>query len=164
MPVNFYLDKRPNRKGLCPILTSISIKGCRLLTSIGYSIPPERWDRKRMEMKRGAGTSDELPPSVVNSRIEEIRSVFRSFELNTRCRPSSETLKMMIADIKGESHPEGGGPTVMQCFTEYLKYGTTSRQWAEGSLKNNETLQRHLNGWEHQSFEDLIDDGCVSFL
>ena len=44
MPVNFYLDNRPNKKGLCP--------------------------------------------SVVNSRIEEIRSVFRSYELNSRCRPS----------------------------------------------------------------------------
>lgn len=54
MPVNFYLDKRTDKIGDAPIRVSIMINGVRLLTSVGYSINPSKWDGLKQKVKQGA--------------------------------------------------------------------------------------------------------------
>ena len=44
MAVNFYLNSRGDKHGDFPIRVSIAIGGIRLLTSVGYSINPAKWD------------------------------------------------------------------------------------------------------------------------
>ena len=39
MAIRFYLGNRPDKKGDCPIRVSISIKGTRLLSTVGYRSP-----------------------------------------------------------------------------------------------------------------------------
>jgi hypothetical protein len=56
MPIKFYLENRPNKKGECMIRVSIMMKSNRFITSIGngYTISPIKWDASKQCVKKGS--------------------------------------------------------------------------------------------------------------
>ena len=54
MPIKFYLESRPNKKGENMIRVSIMIKSNRFLTSLGsgYTINPIKWDNSKQCVKK----------------------------------------------------------------------------------------------------------------
>lgn len=80
MPVNFYLDKRTDKIGDAPIRVSIMINGVRLLTSVGYSINPSKWDGLKQKVKQGAINGKGITYNVINSHLNDITQQCTRFE------------------------------------------------------------------------------------
>ena len=76
MAVNFYLEKRADKKGDNPIRVSIAIQGQRLVTSTGYSIAPNKWDNIKQEVKRGCSNGKGITYTVINTHLRRIDSFF----------------------------------------------------------------------------------------
>ena len=74
----FYLDKRTDKRGDCPIRVSARAVGGRLLTSIGYSIAPGKWDSASQQVKPGTeknpvSNAKGIPAATINARIGNTR-------------------------------------------------------------------------------------------
>jgi len=82
MPIRFYLENRPNKKGECMIRVSIMIKSNRLITSIGggYTISPSKWDNAKQCVKKGSNNSRGFSYAEINNRINTIASEFQDLE------------------------------------------------------------------------------------
>ena len=80
MATNFYLDTRSNKKGDHPINVSIVIKGERLLTTTGYSISPDKWNRERQRVNQGFSNANGITYNVINNKLSEIESYFSKLE------------------------------------------------------------------------------------
>ena len=101
MAVSFMLDARPNKKGEHPIRVSISIRMVRLQTSIGYSVPKDKWvaampdsPRKEKELKAvhyvipNSVTSTGLKGNDLNAKLLKIKTHFDNYENNLSKLPS----------------------------------------------------------------------------
>lgn len=164
MATKFYLNKRQSKKGDCPIIVSVSIRGLRMLTSIGYSIAQSKWNPVEMEVLRGCHNSRGIPFNVINTRIHTIESAFMNYELSLNHRPSLSAMKSILLEIKGENGKNGKSETIERCFNDYLSYGVKTRQWSQSSKSNVLTLFGHLRRWKCQSIKKLREEDCQEFL
>ncbi|MGM9735257.1 MAG: tyrosine-type recombinase/integrase [Candidatus Cryptobacteroides sp.] len=164
MATKFYLNKRQGKKGDCPIIVSVSIRGMRMLTSIGYSIAQSKWSPVDMEVQRGCHNSKGIPFNVINTRIRTIESAFMNYELSLNHRPSLSAMKSILTGIKGSNGPNGKVGAVERCFNEYMAYGVRTRQWSAGSQSNVLTLFSHLRSWKCKSVERLREEDFPEFL
>ena len=53
MAVHYYLSKKIDRNGEAPIQVTISLKGVRLQTSVGHSIPASKWLTESERVRKG---------------------------------------------------------------------------------------------------------------
>lgn len=72
--MNFYIDKRVDRRGDAAIRVSVSVRGVRVMTSTGEKVAPQKWDRKRQEVKRGAVNGRGVAYSTINRRLTAARA------------------------------------------------------------------------------------------
>ena len=82
---NFYLDKRADKRGDCPIRVSARALDGRLLTSIGYNIAPGKWNADAMQVKPGTkanpvANGKGIPAATINARIAAIAAAFARLE------------------------------------------------------------------------------------
>ena len=102
MPVRFYLDKRPNKYGECPIRIVWSFNGDRYQTTMGYSIPPEAWDDETSRVTPAAYNHKKTASSEINSFIESMeRAVNRleNFARTQNAAPTKAIVKKVVADV-----------------------------------------------------------------
>ena len=83
MAVNFYLNSRGDKHGDFPIRVSIAIGGIRLLTSVGYSINPAKWDSSKQKVRQGASNAKGITYNVINSHLNNI--VQQSIDFENKC-------------------------------------------------------------------------------
>ncbi len=102
MPVRFYLDKRKNKYGECPIRIVWSFNGDRYQTTMGYSIPPEAWDGETRRVTPAAYNHKKTASSEINSFIESMeRAVNRleNFARTQNAAPTKTIVKKVVADV-----------------------------------------------------------------
>lgn len=143
MPVHFYLFSRPNKAGEYPINVSVSLGGVRLFTSIGYSVYSEHWDSSREIMKRGTMNSKRISYSLINSRINQIRSDFEKAE-GVGAKLTKQEMKEMLASITGKAPLQRYNDSIFADFDKFVSEGVSFKFWAENTTKKFGTLRRHL--------------------
>ena len=100
--IAFYLDKRADKHGDCPIRVSTRAQDGRLLTSIGFSINPDNWDTDSQQVKPGTkkapvANAKGIPAATINARIAAVRAAFALIE----AQPGANTLEALQGALDG---------------------------------------------------------------
>ena len=151
MPITFFLEPNTiNKVGECPIKFSAYIKGVRFVSTIGYSVSPNVWDKNGGEVKKGYFNSKKIPYNKINSRIMKLKNGFMNYEndLDYADRPTKEQIKFKITEILGrkerihESHP-----TFFIRWNEFVIEESSAKSWADSTIKKFNTVKRHLENY-----------------
>ena len=164
MATSFYLGNRPDKSGDLPIIVSASVRGQRLITSIGYSIAPDKWDRSRQEVKKGCWNSRKVSYSVINARIKAISSAVLDFEITTKERPARSRLVGVVAGVKGERRKADCSRTMAQYLDEFIIERSEHSQWSYETIMSARTFKGHILKYAPSSIEALDGNGVEKFI
>ena len=170
----FYLDKRADKQGDCPIRVSARAAGGRLLTSIGYSIAPGLWDSAAQQVKPGKKTAPNtnakgIPAATINARIAAISAAFAFLEAQPRGTTIAE-LQAALDAITGKADRKAGPARpaqsiVMTYFDLFYKEESARNQWAQGTLAKMKSFKRSLNEFNpHLTFADFSEKGINNYI
>ena len=170
----FYLDNRADKHGDCPIRVSVRAAGARLLTSIGYSINPAKWNPAAMRVKPGtkaAPTTNAkgIPAATINARIAAISAAFARIEA-TPGAATVEALQAALDAITGKVAKASGKAApvqsiVMAYFDLFLKEESARNQWEQRTINNLRAFQNTLNAYNpHLTFADFNEKGITRFV
>lgn len=173
MAVNFYLDKRMDKKGDAPIRMSITITGARYLTSTGLKIAPAKWDAAKQQTKKGSSNAAGMTWAAINGTLAKIAEHFAAYEGNciaTDSHPDTEALKLEFARTFGrarnlpteETAPALGLFDYLDIFTKEM--GETNN-WTIGTRQKFAALKSHLTAFNPAlTFADLDAKGLTAFI
>lgn len=173
MAVNFYLDKRTDKKGDAPIRMSITIRGARYLTSTGLKIAPAKWDATKQQTKKGSSNAAGMTWAAINGTLAKIAEHFATYEGNciaTDSHPDTEALKLEFARNFGrarnlpteEAAPALGLFDYLDIFTKEM--GETNN-WTIGTRQKFAALKSHLTAFNPAlTFADLDAKGLTAFI
>ena len=171
MAVKYYLDKRPNKTSdEVHIRASISIRGCRLVSTVGYSIRPEAWDsaNQRVLPKFKTVNNKGATPKIVNDRLKAIRSHFDEKDVLSVSKPSVDELRKELAEITGSVRTASGRneeENVLDRFQEFVIEESASSQWTEGTLQCWNAFKSHLAAQGPKlRFESFDEQGINKFI
>ena len=179
MPVNYYLEKRPNKKGENPIRLSAVVKGARVLSTTGFSIKPESWDENSMRVRPHQTNSKKQTSAFINRYLNGVEGIVLEFENTCRVRPSVDKLKELInsynpnaieEDLElneyGEPTPKTPRrPSAVNYFDDFVKEQSIESQWTAGTMECWNAFRKHLAYVAKQStFEFFNDDGINAFV
>ena len=173
MAVNFYLDKRTDKKGDAPIRMSISIRGARYLTSTGLKIAPAKWDASKQQARKGSSNAAGMTWAAINGALAKISEYFSAYEgacIASDSRPDTEALKIEFARNFGRSRnlpQEEAAPAML--LVDYLDIFTkemgNTNNWTKCTRQKFTTLRGHLVAFNPRlSFTDLDAKGLTSFI
>ena len=181
---NFYLDKRADKHGDCPIRVSARAAGGRLLTSIGYSIAPAKWDSQAQQVKPGTeknpvANAKGIPAATINARIAAIKSAFAQLEAT----PGAATLEAFQAALdaltgKAEKAARNEARTaakgrpaqlpksiVITYFELFLREESARSQWAPATLAKMRSFQKSLEEYNSRlTFADFNESGIDGYI
>lgn len=167
MPTKFYLSPRPDKNGEYPIRVSISVHGVRLISTVGYSVSLEKWDKK--EVKKGYTNQKGVPYNKINSRLKDIDAHFSKYELNLDHKPTVEDLADNLAKVKGKTRrgativvPDSS--PILTAFDSFVREESRLNQWAEGTLQCWHAFRNHLEKQQFSRFEDFDKNGIAKFI
>jgi integrase len=168
MAIRFYLSNRADKKGDYPIRVSISVKGTRLLSTVGYSIAREKWNASGQKVRGNSTNSKGVPSTIINSRLKKITARFIEYECGVRQRPSIEDLKMELSSVTGRLEnvrPPKVSPTLSQYYTEFIREESRLNQWSQGTLEPLWATRKHIeSAGIYRSFDDFDEQGLVHFI
>lgn len=171
MAVNFYIDRRTDKRGDAPIRVSITIRGVRLLTSSGFKISPAKWDGNRQLVKKGAINSSGVGWSVINSALNKIRDHYISVEgecITKGIQTSVTDLKADFARTFGRYNCNPSAADDRSLF-EYIDIFTKevgeSNDWTKSTHQKFLALKNHLFAFNNNlTFEELDDENLSKFI
>lgn len=173
MAVNFYLEKRTDKKGDAPIRISISIRSTRYVTSTGYKITPSKWDATKQQVKKGCSNAAGMSWSVINSMLSKMSERFTVIEneciLNNHI-PDIEMLKSEFARTFGRNRhkPEKNeSPSLnfWDYFQLFIDERSVANQWTRSTHQKFNALKSHITGWrKNVSFDDFDEMGFTSLI
>lgn len=173
MAVNYYLDKRTDKKGDAPIRMSITVKGTRYLTSTGYKIAPSKWDAAKQQARKGTSNAAGMTWAVINSALAKIAEHFSSYEgqcIATDTHPDTEALKLEFARNFGRTRnlPTNETVTILNLydyFDMFTKGMGETNNWSYRTLQKFTTLKGHLIAFNPSlMFDDLNEKGLAAFI
>ena len=173
----FYLDKRTDKHGDCPIRVSARAAGGRLLTSIGYSIAPAKWDSASQQVKPGTEknpvtNAKGIPAATINARIAAIKAAFARLEAT----PGAATIEAFQAELdaltgKAEKAAAKGRPAqlpksiVITYFELFLREESARSQWAPATLAKMRSFQNSLEEYNSSlTFADFNESGIDGYI
>ena len=172
----FYLDKRADKHGDCPIRVSARAAGGRLLTSIGYSIAPDKWNAETMQVRPGtkaAPTTNAkgIPAATINARIAAISAAFALIEA-TPGAATIEALQGALDTITGKRSRAAGSTEiqpaqsiVLAAFDQFVREESRSSQWANGTTAKMHSFRNSLQEFKPDlSFTDLNEKGLTRYI
>lgn len=167
--VRFYLSPRPDKQGECPIRVSVSIRGSRLVSTAGYNIDPDKWNKADQRVKKGHYNADKIPGNIINARLKAIDSHFANYEIGLEHRPSIEELSEQLASVKGTTRRRAGktkdASTALDYFDRFVAEEGRASQWTEGTLKNWQTFRKHLQKFgDDAQLSDFDENGLTRFI
>ncbi|MDE5811908.1 MAG: site-specific integrase [Muribaculaceae bacterium] len=174
MPIRFYLDNRLDKKGDAPIRMSVSIRGCRFISSIGLKIAPRAWDTEKQRVKKGYNNADGITWAVINSTILKINSCYAEYEndcITTNHNPTKENLKEVYAkhftkkkrDVAASK--QEATITFYDLFDEFTRERGATNNWTKSTFQKFAALKNHLLEFNPSlSFDILNDQGLSSLL
>ena len=176
---NFYLDKRADKQGDCPIRVSArAAAGGRLLTSIGYGINPGLWDGEAQQVRPGtkkapAFNARGVAASTINARIASIKAAFAKLE----AQPGAATLEAYQAAldlITGKAARKAPTPELpaqpartifLQYFDLWVKEESARNQWATSTTAKMKSFEKSLEEFNPRlSFTDLNEKGITRYI
>ena len=193
MKVAYMLYKVPNKAGEKPIRCSISMRGERYITTIGYCIPEEKWDKETKRVKQGARNAAGDDWRVINARMDEIRSHFNNYDLRTTEKPTVDDLKREFekavnrnkvniagalnqqdeavveaaakaAEVKEPEEEEKVTPAVVY-FDQFIKEESSLKEWSMETYKMVKSFKNHLLKFNKKAGLDYFDRrGLERFL
>lgn len=170
MAVNFYLNSRGDKHGDFPIRVSIAIGGIRLLTSVGYSINPAKWDSSKQKVRQGASNAKGITYNVINSHLNNIVQQSIDFEnkcLTEKLKVTKELIQQNISTNKNKLDDVGEirEKTLFDVFDEFIKEIGNINGWTHGTYEKYIALRNHLYIFSpNLSFDDLTEKGLADFI
>ena len=169
----FYLEKRADKKGDCPIRVSARAAGGRLLTSIGYSINPDNWDSEAQQVKPGtkkAPTTNArgIPAATINARIAAISAAFAQLEA-TPGACTIEALQAALDAITGKADRKAAArpiqSIVLTYFDLWVKEESAQNQWAASTIAKMQSFRNSLEEFKPDlAFSDLNEKGLARYI
>lgn len=172
MAINFYLDKRPDKSGDNPIRVSISLKGKRLVTSVGYSVSSVKWDNDKQIVKKGHINGKGIAYNVINSHLNRITSYFTEFENQAILSEDSQfdlksiyTLKFGKGSRLQNALDAQETKTLFDRLDEFTTEMGISNQWTHSTYEKFAAIKNHLQRFNDDlTFEYLNIDGLNRFV
>lgn len=166
MATNFYLDTRPNKKGDHPINVSIVIKGKRLLTTTGYSISPDKWNKERQRVKQGFSNANGITYNVINNKLSEIESHFSKLENQIEITDTTDfNLKDEFADKFRTNKTKKKAETIFDHIDEFISEVGRLNDWTVSTVEKFNALKNHLKAFDPAlKYENLDESGLISFM
>ena len=176
----FYLDNRADKHGDCPIRVATRAQDGRLLTSIGYSIAPDKWDTENQQVKPGTkrapvANGKGIPAATINARIAAVTAAFAQLEA-TPGGYTLEALQRQLDAITGKAARAARKPSasrdaqpeqspVMQAFERFYREESARNQWAQGTLLKMRSFQKSLQDFNPRlTFADLNEKGITRYI
>lgn len=174
MAVNFYLDKRTDKKGDAPIRMSIAIKGARYLTSTGYKIAPTKWDAGKQQARKGTSNAAGMTWAVINSALAKIAEHFANYEgrcMADNTAPDVEALKEEFARTFGrarnmpEPQEEAAPLGLFDYYDMFAKETGAANNWTIATRQKIAAFRKHLKDFRAKlTFADLDHKTITAFL
>lgn len=166
MATNFYLDTRPNKKGDHPINVSIVIKGERLLTTTGYSISPDKWNKERQRVKQGFSNANGITYNVINNKLSEIESHFSKLENQIEITDTTDfNLKDEFANKFRTNKTKKKAETIFDHIDEFISEVGRLNDWTVSTVEKFNALKNHLRTFNPAlKYENLNESGLISFM
>ena len=181
---NFYLDKRTDKHGDCPIRVSARAAGGRLLTSIGFNATPRLWDSKAQQMKPGTKehpntNAKGIPAATINARIAAIKAAFAQLEAapgGTTIEAFQAALNALTGKAAKESAKGAQGTAkdrpaqppksiVITYFELFLREESARNQWATATLAKMRSFQKSLEEYNSRlTFADFNEAGINGYI
>lgn len=166
MATNFYLDTRPNKKGDHPINVSIVIKGERLLTTTGYSISPDKWNKERQRVNQGFSNANGITYNVINNKLSEIESHFSKLENQIEITDTTDfNLKDEFANKFRTNKTKKKAETIFDHIDEFISEVGRLNDWTVSTVEKFNALKNHLKAFDPAlKYENLDESGLISFM
>ena len=176
----FFLDTHADKSGEYPIRVSIRTGGQRLMTSIGYSISPDKWLKDSHLVNPGTTqrptiNAKGIPAATINARIAAITAAFSTIEA-TPGAASIEAFRAALDSITGKAakgakpaQAQAAGaaalPEVLAAFDRFTAEESAACQWAAGTLECWHAFRLHLANFKKDlKFSDLNEKGLAAFV
>ena len=192
MKIRFYLKKGDlNKAGEQPIRADINIRGIRLQRLIGYTISEKKWDGEAEEVKKGCINAAGKDYRVINSRINEIKSHFTSFDLKLDEKPtmdqmskefekainknaariaaisnneSEEVTEQKVAEAETKEKKPKAKPAA-EYMDEFIREESRLKEWSWETLKMVKSFKNHLLKFKKNAGLDFYDkNGLDKFI
>jgi len=174
---NFYLDTRPDKNGECPIRVSIRTGGRRFMTSIGYNISPENWNKNTRLVRVGTKNNPVfnakgVPAATINARIAAITAAFAKIEAIPGAA-SVEAFQAALNKITGRVPKATKGlqdkaalsSDMLAAFDQFVLEEGAANQWTAGTREHLQAFRLHLiNFRKNPTFSDFDEKGLVRFI
>ena len=185
MAVQFMLDARPNKHGEHPIRVSICVRGVRLLTSIGYSVPKDKWVaaltdpvRKAKETKclhyviPNSVNSSGVKTNEINAKMLAIKTRLDNYDNTLTKLPTKDSLMEQLdialgrAALKEEIAEEAPKTvSIFERLKEFINEQRIASQWAYATLQVWNTFTNHLKAYSRRvTFDDFDENGLNKFI
>ena len=185
MAVQFMLDARPNKHGEHPIRVSICVRGVRLLTSIGYSVPKDKWvaaltdpARKAKETKclhyviPNSVNSSGVKTNEINAKMLAIKTRLDNYDNTLTKLPTKDSLMEQLdialgrAALKEEIAEEAPKTvSIFERLKEFINEQRIASQWAYATLQVWNTFTNHLKAYSRRvTFDDFDENGLNKFI
>lgn len=169
MPITFFLEPNTiNKVGECPIKFSAYIKGVRFVSTIGYSVSPNVWDKKSSEVKKGYFNSKKIPYNKINARITKLKNGFITYEndLDYADRPTKEQIKVKVTEILGRKERiHEAHPTFFIRWNEFIIEESAAKSWADSTVKKFNTVKNHLHNYsQNLRLTDISPEWISSYV
>ncbi len=179
------LDARPNKHGEHPIRVSICVRGVRLLTSIGYSVPKDKWVaaltdpvRKAKETKclhyviPNSVNSSGVKTNEINAKMLAIKTRLDNYDNTLTKLPTKDSLMEQLdialgrAELKEEIAEEAPkSVSIFERLKEFINEQRIASQWAYATLQVWNTFTNHLKAYSRRvTFDDFDENGLNKFI
>lgn len=174
----FFLDTHADKSGEYPIRVSVRAGGQRLMTSIGYSISPDKWLKDSHKVNPGTAKRPTLnakgiPATTINARIAAITAAFTLIEA-TPGAASMEAYRAALDRITGRAAKSAKAahdkvaaalPEVLAVFDRFVAEESGACQWTAGTLECWHAFRLHLSNFKNDlHFSDLNENGLSKFV
>lgn len=165
MAVKFYLDNRPNKAGEHPIRVSVSIRGAKLISTIGHSVDPETWSEGQVNRVRYANSKG-VTAKQINAEIMRLHSHFAEYEVSMKERPDKgELRRILLTALRRNDAAIRESTPLLADLDRFISEESLSGQWAYTTIRCWNTFRRHLVKFNRTiAYEDFNEDGINHFL
>ena len=168
--VNYYLEKRTNKKGEAPIRVSIAVRGARMVTSTGYNIKPADWNAERHEIKPRKENWKKQTTYDINTALGNIRRHFDTYEKDHGEVTEEELRKefktfMGRVEVKEETPAtteKPKEPTFFERFDQFIKEESINNMWVPSTKRALNVIKGHIEAWNPETSFDMLTESVLS--
>lgn len=170
MDVRFYLNGAAmDKNGDYSIRVSIVSKGVRLMTSTGYKISTNLWNKGLQRVKKGAVNAKGMPANIINAGLDAIRARFGRLDDVSQSFTIEDLREELFSCINkrrrgGTEESEKEDIPISDAIKRFVVDAGQRNGWTASTVQKFNTLVGHLNTYSPGlKLKDLNRD-CISDL